>query len=96
MTLSFLIFSKEKVDSEIVVTKQTLHDIQKEKSLLLSKIEDMKCSVCLTSKLEKKVKVLEEQLEDLTNTKLYYKRNADLNQEKDRLEKRVSELKTKL
>ena len=90
--LKFLNLSKEKVDSEIVVTKQALHDIQKEKSLLLSKIEDMKCSVCLTSKLEKKVKVLEEQLEDLINTKLYYKRNADLNQEKDRLEKRVSEL----
>ena len=46
----------------------------------------------MSSKLEKKVKVLEEQLEDLTNTKLYYKRNADLNQEKDKLEKRVSEL----
>lgn len=58
-------------------------------------MEALKQELSSLPRLKKKVKLLEKTLEDVTDSKLYYKRNVELKKSIDDLKGKVGELEQK-
>lgn len=78
-----LVSVKQELDSTIVLKNEVILEIQNDKKDIANELHDMKLLAAEVPLLKRKMKEMQRNIEEVSNTKLYYKRNAEL---KDKLQ----------
>ena len=73
-----------------------IKDLQVEKNNLSCQLQNLKTDLEELPRLKRRVRVLECQLDELSNTKLYYQRNSELRKSNDEQQRRIQLLEEKL
>ena len=91
-----LISSNQKLGADLSIKTMVVAEIQNDKRELSNELQNIKTVAAEIPVLKKKIKEMQLKLNEVTDTKLYYKRNTDLKDRNEVLEVKVKTLEENL